>query len=256
MASRATFAVSLLFGLLVASAAPAPRAAGVTVSPDKIRIGLTYAGQQVSVRAAVPDGAGLAVRVLGQSGDLRLKKKGRRAGILWMNAGELSYSDVPSLMLVRSSRPLETLAPIQALKELDLGYEALESRAVAEDDAGAHRYFGEMVRLKEREKLFSVKHGGIQLSPLGQGFQEASASFFLPPKAPPGRYAVDVFTFRDGRGELLGRGSFELEFSPATAFLSTMARAHGLLYGILASVIAILAGLATGFIFGGKGEGH
>jgi hypothetical protein len=127
---------------------------------------------------------------------------------------------------------------------------------VAEHDASAHRNFGEMLRLKEKEKLFSVRHGGIRLSPLGQGLQEASASFFLPPKAPPGKYAVDLFSFRNGQGTLVASGSFSVEFSPSTQFFSQMARDHGLLYGCLAAVIAIFAGLATGFIFGGKGEGH
>jgi uncharacterized protein (TIGR02186 family) len=256
MARPLQITAPILLCLLIATAAGSEQAAGVTVSPDRIRIGLTYAGQEISIRAAVPDGADLAVRILGAGGDLHLKKKGRKAGILWMNVGEVVYHDIPSLLIVRSSRPLEALASVKSLEEFGLGYEALEARAVDEHDASAHRNFGEMLRLKEKEKLFSASHGGIRLSPLGQGFQEASTSFFLPPKAPPGKYTVDLFSFRNGQGTLIGSGSFSVEFSPSTQFLSQMARDHGLLYGCLAAVIAIFAGLATGFIFGGKGEGH
>jgi len=35
-----------------------------------------------------------------------------------------------------------------------------------------------------------------------------------------------------------------------------MAKDHGLLYGCLAVIIAITAGLITGFVFGGKGGSH
>ena len=256
MARRIVLAASFLLCFWVSSPVFPQQAATVTVAPSRVVIGLFYGGQQVSVRAALPEDCDVVVRVSGSSQDLKLKRKGRQAGILWMNVGEVEYRAVPSLLMVRSSRPLENLCSIKALEELGLGYQALESRAVPTDEPDAKRLFGEMVRLKEREGLYSSKPEGIRFSPLGQGFHEASASFFLPPKAPPGNYSVDVFAFRHGQGTLVGSGSFDLDFSPPTAFISHMARNHGFLYGCLAAIIAILAGLATGFVFGGKGEAH
>jgi len=256
MARRIALAAAVLFCVWASSATSPRESAGITVSPERVQIGLFYGGQQISVRAAVPDGGAVAVRILGSTRELVLKKKGKKGGLLWMNVGEVAYSDVPSLLIVRSSQPLQSLGSVKALRDLGLDYEALESQAVAPNDQEARCLFGEMVKLKEREGLFSIKKGGIQFSPLGQGLQEASATFFLPPKAPPGEYSVDLFAFKNGQGTLLGSGSFALEFSPATAFVSDMARERGLLYGCMAAVIAILAGLATGFVFGGKGEAH
>ena len=256
MARRIALAAIVLFCLWVSSAAAPAESTGMTVSPKRVQIGLFYGGQQISVRAAVPDGGAVAVRVSGSSRDLVLKRKGKKGGLLWMNVGEVDYHAVPSLLIVRSSQPLQSLGSIHVLRELGLNYEALESLAVDTNDQEARCLFGEMVKLKEREGLFSIKKDGIQFSPLGQGLQEASATFFLPPKAPPGEYRIDLFAFKDGQGTLLGSGSFALEFSPATAFISDMAREHGLLYGCMAAVIAIFAGLATGFVFGGKGEAH
>jgi uncharacterized protein (TIGR02186 family) len=256
MAKRLTIAALALLSLLALAAPRAAEPSRVTVSPDKIQIGLFYGGQQVSVRAAVPEAEGVVVRVSGSTIDVKLKKKGRKAGILWMNVGEVEFRSVPSLMIVRSSSRLDLLASLQSLESLGIGYEALESKIVEPGDPEEKRLFGEMVRLKERERLFSTKEGGIKFTPLGHGFQEASVSFFLPPKVTPGNYAVEVFAFKGGRGELLGRGSFEVDFSHSTEYISRMAKEHGLLYGCLAAIIAVLAGLLTGFIFGGKGGAH
>jgi hypothetical protein len=249
-------AASAVLLLLASAPARSEAGGGITVEPPLVKIGLFYGGQEVAVRAAVPEGSDVAVRVSGHGHDLTLKRKGKRGGILWMNVGEVTYAGVPSLFIVRSSRPLESMGSHEVLASLGLGYRALESRVVAPGDEPSRAHFGEMVELKEKERLFGVESGDVEFSSLGQGFQEASVSFVLPPKVLPGEYEVDVFAFHDGTGRLLGTGTLEVAFSPATAFLSNMARHHGLLYGCLAAVVAILAGLATGWLFGGKGGAH
>jgi hypothetical protein len=68
---------------------------------------------------------------------------------------------------------------------------------------------------------------------------------------------VEVFDFRNGEGTLLESGKVRLKRSPFVSFFVSLVAEHGLLYGCLVVVLALLAGLLTGYVFGrGKGGTH
>jgi uncharacterized protein (TIGR02186 family) len=248
--------LAALFALLCLAAPGArARAAAVSLDPALVKIGFFYGGRRISVRAALPGADDAVVLVTGQSKDLALQKKGKRAGVLWMNVGEVEYQDVPASFIIRASRPLSALASPDELKRLGLGYDALEDQVTAGADQEARDLYQDLIKLKEKEKLFSVRDDGVMMGS-SAGAAQATASFFLPPKAPRGDYQVKVFAFKNGKGTLAGEGTLTLQFSKGVQFIYDMATSHGLIYGVLAAVIAIVAGLATGFIFGGKGETH
>ncbi len=250
------FQTALFVPMLLSSVALAVEPMGVELDPSEVRIGLMYGGAAVRVRARTPSGCDVAMSVTGASADLHLNKKGKRAGLLWMNVGELMYRDVPTVYFVRSSRPLPELASKALLDRLELGYPALSWSITGARDRDERAHFVDLIRLKERDKLFSVAEHGVALRSRGASSQVATASVFLPPKAPPGRYRVRVMCFRDRK--LVGKveATLRLSYDRNVAFLSTLSHDHGLLYGVLASLIAILAGLLTGFVFGRKGGAH
>lgn len=225
----------------------------ITVEPDKIEVGLFYSGQKIDVRAETPVGYQVVIKVSGEEEDVSLKKKGKKLGFLWMDVGDLEYKSVPSLYLIRSSKNLSDVADKDELNRLGIGYEALENRIVSDEEAdGYGSYFGELIKLKEKAKLFSVREDSIKIRKKKGDLQEVVDSFILPSKAPVGEYEVDIFGFNGGNGTLLGSRIIKLKFGPVTSFITSMAENHGLLYGCLASIIAIIAGLITGFIFKGK----
>jgi hypothetical protein len=197
------------------------------------------------------------LKVNGAARTLELKKKGKVLGFLWMNVGEVVYEDVPGLYVIRSSYKLADLAPANVLQQCDIGYDALKARTAKapEDDAG--RLFGDLVKLKEGEGLFTIVEGGICHAPMPGGREQITAEFFLPPKAPVGEYLVELYGFKDDSGTLLGSGSITLEQDHPIRFITSLVVHHGLLYGCLSVMIAIVAGLLTGVIFGlGKGKAH
>jgi uncharacterized protein (TIGR02186 family) len=242
--------------LITAHKAYAQESGSVVIEPDQVQIGLFYGGQEISVRADTPAGYDVVIKLSGMDQDLDLKKKGKRGGVLWMNVGEVEYHQVPALFIINSTRALKDLASEAVLQRLGLDYDALEDQVTSPEEEDARSLYGELIKLKEKEGLFSVQESGIDISPAGSGSQQAAASFFLPPKAPRGEYRVEVFGFKDGNGSLLESGTIKLDFAPSTAFIFNMAKKHGLAYGCLASAIAIIAGLMTGYIFGGKSESH
>jgi hypothetical protein len=260
------FTAAVIF-MTVAVLAARPGSVGATgpgtggrmrVDPAEIKLGMFYGGAVVRVEAAVPAGFEAAVVCAGKEGRLELKKKGKVWGILWMNVGEVIFENVPSVYVLSTSEKLADLAEPSVLEDLGVGYPALESRALPSPGGSKdNELFGELLKLKESEQLFSIEEGGVELEPgPGETFH-VSARCFLPAKTPVGEIAVRLYGFSGHRGKLLDSARLRLSFGGATAFISSLAGRHGILYGILAVVIAIVVGLVTGFVFGlGSKQGH
>jgi hypothetical protein len=227
------------------------------IEPDHIQVGFFYGGKNISVRANVPAGYNVLVKVTGATQKLELKKKGKVWGFLWMNVGEVVYEDVPGLYIIRSSYKLTDLAPANVLQQWEIGYDALKANIVKAPDDEAGLLFADLIKLKEGEGMFTIGEGGIRHTPMPGGHEQIVTEFLLPPKAPVGEYLVELYGFQNGSGTLLGSGGITLERDHLMQFIISMAGHHGLFYGCLAVMIAIIAGLLTGVIFGlGKGKAH
>jgi uncharacterized protein (TIGR02186 family) len=255
MRTAIRFAASLLLAAAGAAAQENAGTAGaVSLEPREILAGMFYDGDVVLVRADVPAAAGIVVLCRGAEGPLHVRKKGKALGILWLNVGDASWDSVPDVYLLRSSASLETLAPAPELERLGIGTASLRTRA--QPGPGADSLFGELVRLKEKDGLWDVTTGTVEIRP-GTDGALALAELPVPVKAPPGRYEVTVYAFADGRGALVGSGSFEVKQGGVPAFIASLASEHGLLYGVLAVVVAVAVGLLTGVVFGlGSKKGH
>jgi hypothetical protein len=250
--------------LQVAASSPAvsaPRPESINsmrIDPTEIGVGLFYKGASVHVEGVIPAGYDAAILCRGQESSVELKRKGKVGGFLWMNVAEVVFEDVPSLYLLSTSSALAKLAPPSVLEELEVGYPALESRALRSSARTAQEGdFREFLKLKESEKLYSYEVGRMNFEPRPDGAIHVSAECWLPTKAPWGEYEVRLFGFEAGRGELLGTERLQLGPVGVTARVSALATRHGLLYGILAVLIALGVGLLTGLAFGlASKKGH
>ena len=200
--------------------------------------------------ASTPAAREIVVRVSGPDEPLVLKKKGKKYGLLWMNVGEVRYEAVPTLYILRSSRKLDELAAPETLDRLRLGFDALRNQVPAGSKDGGRELFGELVKLKHKDHLFSSEAAGVQRHATGDGRQVVTADFSLSAKTPVGDYTIDLFGFQGREGELMGTAKIHLERTPVVSWITSLSDNHGLLYGCLAVVVALLAGLLTGFLFG------
>jgi hypothetical protein len=75
----------------------------------------------------------------------------------------------------------------------------------------------------------------------------------VPSRLSPGQYTVEVAAVRND--EIVARASMPVNVALTgfPALLSSLAFANGAMYGILATVIAVLAGLGIGLVFQSKG---
>ncbi len=225
----------------------------IAVEPSEVLAGMFYDGATIRVSAVVPRDAGVAILCRGEEHPLVLKKKGRVLGLLWMNVGDVSFESVPEVYLLNTSSPLASLQPTG--EKPSVGFEAL-ARGCGPDSA-ALPLFDELVRLKQGDGLWSVAEEAVHVQPAEEDMALATTDFRLPATAEPGVYQILLYTFRDGREELSGRAEIRVRRVGLSAFIATLAVRHGLLYGIMATLVAVAVGLSTGLFFGmGSKHGH
>jgi hypothetical protein len=134
----------------------------------------------------------------------------------------------------------------------------------------------QFVGLKEHEGLFAIREGGLArgasvsspqgAAPTGALAQAMPAAasddktellhghFRLPAGVRPGDYSVEIIGFKDQRAVRLAGTTLHIEHVGVARALRRLALDHGLAYGIAASLIAIVVGLLTGFIFRPKSD--
>jgi uncharacterized protein (TIGR02186 family) len=250
---RALLLACLGGAALAAAPGAGPQGDGaLRVEPSGARIGLFYHGARFTVSADVDSATAVAVLISGPGGDLHLRSQARVLRTFWAPSGRVTFEHVPAAYLLRTSAALRELAPAVVLRSLDLGYDAFRPDPSL---PAARALFPELIRLKESERLFQITEGGVQVEPLPGGGRHVAAAIALPARAPTAEYRVQLFGFRDGVLVLRRQSTFTLSRGAFNALVRSLARQQGLVYGILAVVVAVGAGLMVGLAFGSV-KGH
>jgi uncharacterized protein (TIGR02186 family) len=229
----------------------------IRLAPNVILMGATYNGTTLLVSGAIPKDAEAFVRVRGMPEDVHLKKKGRALGLLWMNLGSVNIRQAPNVFLLCPSKALEEISQTnqENWRRLGLGFEGLQERVgVTPASEDKDVLFKEFVKLKESKELYAVYENAIDYGSTSGSMKPFTATVRIPSDMPQGVYEVEVFAIKDGAIVATGTQEMKVAEVGLPAMMSSMAFDHGTLYGILAVMVAILAGLLTGVVFkGGKG---
>jgi uncharacterized protein (TIGR02186 family) len=167
------------------------------------------------------------------------RRKERVAGI-WINSPGKVFPSVPGFYAVLSTRPFRAIASDETLKSLGIGLANLDFGRVSKDDPNEETFRSAVIRLKEKQQLFQEHDDGVAF--IGRSLFRANVA--LPVNVPIGRYTADVYLFRDG--ELISKNQSTLEVNKAgfEQIVYLLAFTHPVIYGVLAVLIAVLAGLA------------
>jgi uncharacterized protein (TIGR02186 family) len=248
---RTVFELITILGLSNAAYGAQPTPVELILTPARAEIGIFYGGVEFVVSAEVDPSNELALLVSEPSSDMYLRKKGRIWGLFWAPMEDVVFREIPNLYLLKTSTDINALAPKQILNKLGLGYDAL--RPPRGEDA-ASELFEELIRLKESEGLFSFSSDVDVENRPADRHNRTSFTALIPANTPPGTYSVQLFAFRDGELVTHGVGNFELTQSKLVALITSLAQEHGLLYGLIAVLVALSAGLGVGFLFGSSGR--
>jgi len=231
---------------------------GLLIDPTTITVRTFYDGQTVRVSGVAPVGHEVAIEISGSEVPVELSVKGKVAGFIWANVEETTIENLPSLYMLATSTGFQDLPGDTSNGGESVGYPVLESRSRVSPSLGAdenHRVISEFVKLKEKAELYSVVEGGVQLVPGSETCLDSAASFFIPPDVPVGNLTVRLLAFDRDHGFVVASADLPVVQAGLTAAVATMARDHGLLYGVLSVIAALAAGLLAGVIFGHRSKG-
>lgn len=259
MVSRAkTIWILALFCLLFTNARAADLQIGL--SSELISISSSFSGTQVAVFGVI-EGADpqaleagaydIVVVIDGPPKDVVVRQKQRRAGI-WVNGRSMKFGDVPSFYSLASTKPLDQIGDAERLKMLELGATNIRyrsvggSRELADAENVTRLDFSQsLTRLRAAAGLFVEDYGAVQfLSPT-----LFRARVMVPANVPIGYHRARAYLFRDG--EFIATRSTLLQVAKSGFEQTTYNLAHrnGLLYGIIAVIIAMLTGWLASVVF-------
>ena len=256
--ARCALAAAVVFSGLAALPVQAAQALTCSVTPNTIPITFSYHGAQLKITGQSADPDDLIVTITSEPVDTALKYKEKVGGLVWMKKGTLEFKGAPRIYMLHSTAALDRILGAAEREQHLLGYDALRGHIRIEDSTGSpadEKWFDEYLKFKKEEKVYDLQEGTVvrQHGEEGNTYQVEVA---WPYQAPPGTYTVAVVAARDGKVVDRVSANFEVKSVGVTAALSKMAFNQPGLYGIMAVVFALLAGLAVGAIFKKGGGSH
>ena len=246
--------------LLAASAlcaASAPASAQrliASLSNHRVMVTSNFTGAELVlfgfIETATPRRGGydIVATISGPRQDSVTFRKARRVGI-WLNVDSREFDNVPSYLAVLANRDLDAIANADARRRLQIGIENIpltQRAAVNIADAAADDPFRRaFVRINEQRGLYREAANGITfLAPL-----LFRADIPLPAGVLVGNYEVDVRLFADGAAIARAPSAFEVYKAGFEQFISTTARSHGLLFGLVTAMMTLATGWLGSVIF-------
>jgi uncharacterized protein (TIGR02186 family) len=237
--------LALLIVLVVAASGTARADLVADLSQHLVAITTGFSGTKVLLFGTTGGMGDVVVVVRGPENTEVVRRKARKAGI-WVNDAEMIFEGVPSYYAVAASGPLNEFLPERVARREEIGIRNL--RVTPPVDAGPQEFDAfraALIRNKQKAKLYSVEPERISF--LGNRLFRTDMHF--PANAPVGTYIVRVFLVHDG--EVIGANITPLVVSKIgfEAGVFDFAHRHSLAYGVLAILIAVVAGWSASVAF-------
>ncbi len=131
---------------------------------DHITVDFFYHGSTVSVRGESDPNMDLVIKIASPEGHQVLKQKGKVAGALWMNVGQLKFENTPNFYEVFSTKKVEDILSPEERDRFVIGYPSLQKHVEINplsNEADKATWFNEFVKFKEDSKVYVTSYGKI-----------------------------------------------------------------------------------------------
>lgn len=239
------------FGLLFTLAAiTSPAQAGgdlvVDLSKPVVAITTGFTGADILLFGVTDEKGDVVVVIRGPQRDTIVRRKYQVAGI-WINKDNITFKQVPGFYGLASNRPIAEFAPLAIRKKNQIGPGFINM--VPGDSLFSAEEIGlfkdALIRNKQAQGLYSLEPE--KLTFLGNGLFRTNLNF--PANVTIGTYGIEVYQFRDKK--LINRRTTLLEVRKTgfEAGVYNFAYRHSLAYGVIAILIAGMAGWLANAVF-------
>ncbi len=271
------FHTHVTLGLLAAIltlALPHPAAAqasapSLKLSPETVRMGSFYTGAKVKIEGTAPAGSQVVVVIRGDENDEFFNKKGR-VGLIWVNTDRIHVTAAPSLFLSFSSGDVSSLLDRTSIEAYQLDEQAIKERltsrchckcsitAQLRSPSGARAkcagvepdpQYRELIRssflaLKTREGRYQTHPDAVRMVNASAADSHYTVDLDWPKAAPPGSYHVEMYACKNR--SVIARATAQLGVVEVgfPAQMAALSGRHPWIYGLLAVLVAIVAGFA------------
>ncbi len=217
------------------------------ISQHLVAISSGFRGTNLLLFGATDPDTDVVVVVEGPTGPASVRRKGRVAGV-WMNTDEVLFEDIPSFYAVLSNRPLsEFTTPALRLVQ-EIGFDSLPlypKQEAVRKRADLQTFRDALIRAKMRRGLYQSEENSVEI------IRERlfRTDVHVPANAPVGSYWVRVFQLRDDSIVSAQTSVLDVDKVGFTAHVFDLAHRHSFAYGVLAILIAVMAGWLAGVIF-------
>ena len=253
---RPVFALTCGALLLLAAPASAERLV-TTLSQSRVQVTSNFVGTDVVLFGSVErdaqtvarrGGYDIVVTVTGPRETVTTFRKERVVGI-WVNADSRPFIKVPSYLTVLANRQINDIADVNTLRRTQTGLaRTLLPQDIGGDIADSIRddpFRQAFLRLKIDRNLYRETQNGVTfLTPA-----LFRAAIPIPDNVGTGVYEVDIKLFADGALLTRATTAFEIVKVGFEQFVAAGARDHGLLYGLITTLMALLTGWAASVVF-------
>lgn len=255
--------------IAVSATVNAPRAETVVADLSKRLVAITtgFAGTDVLLFGAIQseNEGDVVVVVRGPIQQTTVRRKSRVAGV-WINQDRMVFDNVPAFYSVSASGPIEKLVPVSVARVTGIGARHLDIRTTDSDGAGRcpdafvvagsnappkpsmarlADYCAALIRNKRRDGLF-INGGEVIFLPGRKLFR---TTIRFPANVPVGRYTVLVYVVRDGQVVASQSNALVINKTGLEAEVFDFAHEQAALYGLIAVILALVAGWGAGQIF-------
>ncbi len=203
-----------------------------------ISIHSRFTGADVLLFGAKEGDGDVVVVLRGPAEDTVVRRKARTVGV-WINRDRVWFSNVPGYYALAASRPLGDIGGDATYPVHEIGVENLPLRPRESIDTAEVQIFRDaLIRSKRREGLYAPGEGSVTFI----GERLFRTTFHFPANVPIGQYRAEVYLFNGGK--VVSKLSTRLEVSKTgiEAALYSFANQQSLAYGLLAVVVALMAG--------------
>jgi uncharacterized protein (TIGR02186 family) len=217
----------------------------VDLSNHLVAITTGFTGTDVLLFGAVEDEGDVVVTVRGPEQDMIVRKKERKAGI-WVNSKAAYFRNVPTYYATASSRPMDIVANNQLFATYHIG---LHNQRFAPEFKDAQKndgtYREALIRNMQRMGLFNEKPSKISFL----SNQLFRTDLHFPANTPTGTYTIDVYLIRDGGIASVKSTPLVVSKTGVSADIFDFAHRYSALYGIIAIIVAAIAGWIASVAF-------